>query len=109
MTQQYTTTKEVVELARLGDEQAAESLRAACIECTRWLTYSFARSSGLEVDDLQQEIEIRLYRKWHLIMGARKPLAYARLVARNCLIDHYRKVARRRRIVAMMPLVEGWC
>jgi len=109
MTQQYTTTKEVVELARTGDEQATEELRAACIERTRWLVWSFARSSELEFDDLRQEVEVRLYCKWHLVVNARKPLAYARLVVRNCLIDHYRKVARRRRIARMMPLVEGWC
>ena len=110
MTQQYTRTNDGrVELARSGDAQAIEELRAEYVARTRRLAWSFAQSSGLDVEDLVQDVEVRFFVKWHLIINAKNPLPYACKVARNHLINKYRKVARRRQIAPMMPLVEGWC
>ena len=111
MTQQYTTTKEVVELARSGDRQATEELMQAFLSVARPLAWSYAQSSQLEFDDLMQEIALRMYRYWSKILASHEtnPFPYAKTVAQNCLITLYQKQARRRRIMAMVPLMEGWC
>jgi len=65
---------------------------------------SFSRSSGIATEDLLQEVSIKLYRKADKVRAAPHPGRYMRVLARNAMIDHYRKVARRRRIARMVRL-----
>ncbi len=109
MTQYSTPTQaDTLARARSGDQQAIEELMAAFLYRARPLAWSFAQSSGLEVDDLLQNVALRMWRHWSDILSTNNPYPYASIVARRCLIDQYAKVARRRRIVRMMPLEEAW-
>lgn len=75
----------------------------------RGMAWSFSQSSGIAAEDLLQEVAIKLYRKSEKVLAARDPLPYARTLARYTMIDHYRKVVRRRRIIGrVMSLDERW-
>jgi RNA polymerase sigma factor (sigma-70 family) len=89
----------------VDEQQLDELIRQSCYDIA-----SFARTSGLDREDLTQEVAIKLIRRWDQVMAAEYPQAYARRVARNQLIDLYRKVARRRGIapsVSMQALEEA--
>jgi RNA polymerase sigma factor (sigma-70 family) len=92
---------DVLVQARAGD---LDAWLAVCVASVRGLAWSFSQSSGIEVDDLLQEVSIKLYRKADKVLATRNPMIYAKRVARNAMIDQYRKVARRRRKLAMVSL-----
>jgi DNA-directed RNA polymerase specialized sigma24 family protein len=75
-----------------------ETVLTTLLQSIRPMTYSIARSSGIDADDLYQDIAIRMTSKWPLIMQAQFQHSYVRRLARNAMINAYRKVARRRRI-----------
>ena len=75
-----------------------ETVLMTLLQSIRPMTYSFARSSGIDADDLYQDIAIRMTCKWPLILQVQYPRSYVRRLARNTMINAYRKVARRRRI-----------
>ena len=57
---------------------------------------SFSRSSGIDVEDLTQEVMLKYVIRWEKIQGAQVPFTYARRVACNLLIDTYHQAVRRR-------------
>jgi RNA polymerase sigma factor (sigma-70 family) len=73
-----------------------ETVLAEMLQSIRSMAYSFARSSGIDAEDLLQDVAIRMTQKWDMIMGAEQQRAYVRQLARNAMINAYRKIARRR-------------
>lgn len=94
MTKAYSITNDAVVLARQGDLSA---WLEQCLLSVRYLAYSFAQSSGIDAEDLLQEVGLKLFRKAEKVLAAPNHTGYVRVLARNTMIDHYRKVARRRR------------
>lgn len=100
------TLAEAMELARAGNLDAWIEY---CTTKMQGMAWSFSQSSGIAADDLLQEVATRLFLKSEKVLYAPNPNAYARVLARNCMIDHYRKVARRRRIIGhVASLDERW-
>lgn len=66
-----------------------EQLLNKMIENAGYDLASFARTSGLDREDLRQEVTIKIIQRWEKIMACRTPLAYTRRVVRNHLIDIY--------------------
>jgi RNA polymerase sigma factor (sigma-70 family) len=97
----------VLELARSGNQEAVGQLVAEYTQSVKFLAYSFSQSSGIEVEDLLQEIAMQFVRKWNKIIVTRKPEVYIKTIARNILIDHYRKVARRRKQIREVILFDA--
>jgi RNA polymerase sigma factor (sigma-70 family) len=81
-----------------------ETLLIEMLQSIRSMAYSFARSSGIDAEDLLQDVAIRMTQKWDMIMGVERPHTYARILARNAMINAYRKVARRRGIAPSCSL-----
>jgi RNA polymerase sigma factor (sigma-70 family) len=73
-----------------------ETVLAEMLQSIRSMAYSFARSSGIDAEDLLQEVAMRMTQKWDMIMSAEQQRAYVRQLARNAMINAYRKIARRR-------------
>jgi DNA-directed RNA polymerase specialized sigma24 family protein len=84
-----------VERARQGD---CELLLEATLSNVSYWSWSFSRSTGVAVEDLKQEIALRLFVKIERIVAARNPMAYARVTALNSLRAQYDLEVRRRRL-----------
>jgi DNA-directed RNA polymerase specialized sigma24 family protein len=81
-----------------------ETLLQQMLQNARHDIASFARTSGLDREDLQQEVALKILRRWETIITRHSPLPYASRVAHNQLIDEYNKVARQRRMVPLMSM-----
>jgi DNA-directed RNA polymerase specialized sigma24 family protein len=73
-----------------------EALLTEMLQSIRAMAYSFARSSGIDAEELLQDVAMRMTQKWDMIMGAEQQRAYVRQLARNAMINAYRKIACRR-------------
>lgn len=99
-------TTDVLERARSGE---LDPWIEYCLMKLRGMAWSFERTSGVSREDLLQDVALRLYCKSEKVLAARKPMAYARVLARNVMIRHYQKAARRRRIIGRVAsLDERW-
>lgn len=97
---------EALERARSGEMDAWIE---QCLLKIRGMAWSFSQSSGIDTEDLLQEVALKLYRKSEKVLAARQPASYAWALARFTMIDQYRKVARRRRIIGhVASLDERW-
>ena len=94
---------ELVTRARAGE---LDGWIEACLVNVRYMAWSFSQSSGIDVDDLLQEVALKLFLKSDKVLAKHNPMTYAKVVARNAMIDQYRKVARRRRRAWVMS-IEG--
>jgi DNA-directed RNA polymerase specialized sigma24 family protein len=81
-----------------------ETLLTEILRNARYDIVSFAQSSGLDRDDLAQEVAMKIIRRWETIITRESPLPYARRVARNTLIDEYNRVAKRRRLAPLVSM-----
>lgn len=95
--------EDVVIQARAGK---LDAWLLACTASVWGMAWSFSQSSGIAADDLLQEVAIKLYRKSDKVLATCNPMVYAKVVARHTMIDHYRKVARRRCKVPLVSLDE---
>jgi RNA polymerase sigma factor (sigma-70 family) len=86
------------------NDQARDAIISQCLDQARNLAGSFARSSGLEAEDLLQNVALRLWTKWDMVVQATDPLAYAARLARNTMINDYHKAARRRKLAYLVSL-----
>jgi DNA-directed RNA polymerase specialized sigma24 family protein len=84
--------------------QVDETLFSEMLRNARYDIVSFAQSSGLDRDDLAQEVAMKIIRRWETIITRESPLPYARRVARNTLIDEYNRVAKRRRLAPLVSM-----
>lgn len=75
-----------------------------CLVSLRWMAYSFSQSSGIDAEDLLQEVALKLFRKSEKVLALPNPMGYVKVLARNTMIDEYRKVARRRRKLWLVGL-----
>jgi DNA-directed RNA polymerase specialized sigma24 family protein len=85
--------------------QVDETTLTDMIQHVKAMIYSFSRSSGIDVEDLTQDVMMKYFIRWDSIQAALNPHAYARRVARNILIDKYHH-AIRSRAVSMNALEE---
>jgi DNA-directed RNA polymerase specialized sigma24 family protein len=85
--------------------QVDETALTDMIQNVKAMIASFSRSSGIDVEDLTQEVMMKYFIRWDSIQTALNPHAYARRVARNILIDKYHH-AIRSRAVSMSALEE---
>ena len=65
------------------------------LRSVRAVAGSFSRSSGIPAEDLLQEVACKFIVKWMQIISAREPLPYARVVAKNAMIDLYNEKKRK--------------
>jgi DNA-directed RNA polymerase specialized sigma24 family protein len=99
--------RELVMLARAGDDQARDRLIELCLDAARPIAISFSRSTDIAAEDLLQEVALKLWVKWPLVLGAGEPLGpvgYAKALAKCTLINRYQRVAKRRSIARMVSL-----
>jgi RNA polymerase sigma factor (sigma-70 family) len=96
-----TITNDTIIKARQGDMDA---FIEQCLTSVRYMAYSFSQSSGIDAEDLLQEVGLKLFRKSDKVLAVRNCSGYVKVLARNTMIDHYRKVARRRRLVRLVEL-----
>ena len=94
--------QDLIERARLGDESAIVDFIALMQQKCASLARSFSLSSEIPVDDLLQEVGIRIWRFRHRVFEAEKPVAYSRILARNTMINQYHRTMRQRRIVSAL-------
>jgi len=93
---------ELIALARSGDEQATGAFISSFLHRVEPLARSFARSSGIDVDDLLQDVAVRMWRFREKVLWAEKPVAYSRVLARNAMINCYRRRVRERSLVSAL-------
>ena len=92
---------ELITRARSGD---LDAWIEACLANVRYMAWSFSQSSGIDAEDLLQEVALKLFLKSDKVLAKHNPMTYAKVLARNAMIDQYRKVARRRRRAWVMSL-----
>jgi RNA polymerase sigma-70 factor, ECF subfamily len=83
--------EDIVQRARLGDAEAFSVLYKSYFAPLYRYVY-FRVSDKLEAEDLTQEIFLKAYGSFHRYNSSgQSPLAYLYTIARNTVIDHYRK------------------
>ena len=87
-------------------EQAAsqEAQYLQFLEKARILALSFARSTGVDAEDLYQGVALHLWEKRSLIFAVENPHGYAYRAIQNYLRDVYRAQLRRRKKVFLTVL-----
>ncbi len=83
--------EELIRRARLGDSEAFSVLYEAYFTPLYRYVY-FRVSDESDAADLTQETFLKAYQSFpRYVSSGRSPLAFFYTVARNCIIDHYRK------------------
>jgi DNA-directed RNA polymerase specialized sigma24 family protein len=98
------SAQELAALARSGDDLARDQLIEMCLHRARPMAWSFAQSTGLDADDLLQDVAEKLWIKWARVVQVERPVGYALAVARSVMLWRYRVQARRREIAPMVSM-----